>query len=376
MNHLIRLSHWEMIIADQISNLKEVEAVKNSAKSLQEKSLNTYREYCQLWNLYMEGLSLSLTTGQAGNTDELSKSVDVTSHPLLKSKQLSFTNENLRLTILVHHAYHKGDDREIYSIMKQTVALTEAYPHFLEERLNSYFQNVGALANICVSLNKLKEADVLLKRLKSISETHQNKINFKFSIEVLKLEIEILKKKGKYEEAIKMFSSTQKAMEGSINELDELDKMLFYFCVFGAYFGNGMFKNAQFYLQKIIASPHQELLSHLQAHARVLNLLLQYEQEEFMHLSFLLRSTYRYLTKKRKIQDTELEIINFLKKITKNVSETEKIKAFRQLKKELMPLSKQPFERNLYNDFPLLEWIESKIENKKLSEIMRERYAK
>ncbi len=374
LHQLLRLSQWEMVIADHVSDIAEVDTVKKMAMAEQQTVVNKYQEYAELWGLYMETLSMSLNTGQARNAAELSMGNELMNHPLLAKNLSTYVAENLRLTVLVHDAYRKGDAEVMYRVVKKTVQLSEAHPHLLQERLNSYFQNLGALAGLCISVNRSKEAEGLIKKLRVIEEEQQSKINFKFRMSVDTLEIDLLKKQGRFEDAVLLIPALIKKIKHSLGELEPLDEMLVYHCLFGAYFGNANYKNAQFYLQKIITSQHQELFKNFHDNARLFNLILQFEQKEFVHLGHVLRTTYRHLHKHKKVHATETVLIDFFRKASKLTSANKRLSALSDLKAELLPLSTQQFERNFFTDFPLIEWIDSKLQKKDLAEIMRERY--
>jgi hypothetical protein len=374
-HHLLRLYHWEMVLADYVSRPSEVELVKKHAIEQQETVLNTYSQYSRLWKLYLEALSVSLTTGQASGQEELNRANSIAGHPLLQHKLPSQAVENLRLTVLVHQAYLKGDTVEMHRLMTETVKLTEAYPHLLAERVTVFFQNLGALARICLVLHKTREARHYLQKLKDLARTYAGKIKFDTQPSIIAMEMEVLKKEGSYHEAVQLIPELIRMNEASANKTEPIDELLFYYSVFSAYFGHGNYKEAQFYLQKVIDTPHRDVLPNFQHQARVVNLLLQYEQKEFVYLRNLLQTTYRYLYKRKKMLRTEMLLLNFFKRAIAFTSAAQHTAALAELKQELVPLSDQPFERNLFANFPLIEWIDSKLQKKSLAEVKQQKLA-
>lgn len=374
LHHLLRLQQWEMVIADYVSDIAEVDVIKKTAMAAQQEVLHKYQEYGDLWGLYMEALSISLSTGQARTAEELSRGKEIMKHPLLSKTLSTYLSENLRLAILVHNAYQKADTPAMYKTAKKTVELAEAHPHFLREKINSYFQNLGAFAELCVSMNRFKEAEAVLGKLRKIKEEEKDKINFKFSVSVDTLQINLLKKQGKFEEAVRLIPALLRKMKQDLHALEALDEMLAYHCFFGACFGKGDYKAAQLYLQKIITSPHQDMFHNFHDNARLFNLVLQYEQKEFVHLGHLLRTTARHLNKNQKAHATETILIDFFKKAGKELSERKRLAALKELKEKLLPLSKRQFDKNFFTDFPIMEWIDSKLQKKKLADVIRAQY--
>ena len=50
------------------------------------------------------------------------------------------------------------------------------------------------------------------------------------------------------------------------------------------------------------------------------------------------------------------------------------INLFRKLKIEMLELQKDKFENRIFEEFDLISWLESKIENRNYLDIMKEKY--
>jgi len=187
------------------------------------------------------------------------------------------------------------------------------------------------------------------------------------------MEVEILSKKGEFRSAVKLLPGMIAFMEAHLSQLDPLSELVYYYCVFRTYFGNGDFDEAHSYLPRVIHFPHPVIVN-LQSQARIINLILQYERKEYIYLGHLLSSTYRFLLKNKRIYQTETIIIDFLRKAFRFTSQKDILTGLAEMKQKVVILRQQRFEQNFLDQFPLLDWIDSKILNKPLAEIIRERY--
>ncbi|MCF6240803.1 MAG: hypothetical protein L3J74_05595, partial [Bacteroidales bacterium] len=68
-------------------------------------------------------------------------------------------------------------------------------------------------------------------------------------------------------------------------------------------------------------------------------------------------------------------ILKFLRKLDKIVDDELK-QAFIDLKKDLLPLRSNPYEKRAFLYFDIISWLESKIENRSNQEIIREKAMK
>jgi hypothetical protein len=102
-----------------------------------------------------------------------------------------------------------------------------------------------------------------------------------------------------------------------------------------------------------------------------MNLIVLFETGEHRHLEYVLRSTHRYLVKNAVLGKPEDAIIKFLRKAVRFKTQIELHKALAGLKELLTPHCNTPG----IAVYSLVEWIDSKLQKRELSEIIKEKYA-
>jgi len=277
-----------------------------------------------------------------------------------------------RNAIRVNIARLRGNFEEGYLLMKQRALIWEQKPHLIIENLNNYIQNTIVLAGNGATLFKIMEAEEELQKIKKLCDINPGEVYLsnKFSIRIM--EIRILCKGGKYEMAAKLLPAMMHFAETNWSQLALLHELNYYHVIFGVHFGTSDFDKAHSYLSKVINFP-KPVNVNLQNQARIINLILQYERKEFIYLGHLLSSTYRFLLKNKRIYETENIIIDFIRSAFRFTSPKDILKGLAEMKKKVMILQDEPFERNFMEQFPLIEWIDSKLQNRPLAEIIRER---
>ncbi|MFT5185262.1 MAG: hypothetical protein ACI84C_002405, partial [Flavobacteriales bacterium] len=111
----------------------------------------------------------------------------------------------------------------------------------------------------------------------------------------------------------------------------------------------------------------------LHASTRLLTMILQFELGRSELLEYLARSTNRYLNKLEGLYEFENLMLKFMKKHSRVSFEAELQEHLVQLKNDLDQVSYEPGERNALSTLDLPSWVQSKIENRPMCEVMQER---
>lgn len=149
--------------------------------------------------------------------------------------------------------------------------------------------------------------------------------------------------------------------------------LTFYYKIASLYFGSGDNYKAIEYLNKIIQYKDISLREDLQCFARILSLIAHYEAGEDEVLEYQIRSVYRFLGKMNDQQQMQVEIFKFLRNLG-DVAPHELKDAFISLKEKLVKISQDPYEKRPFLYLDILSWLESKIENVPVQEIVRRKH--
>ena len=188
---------------------------------------------------------------------------------------------------------------------------------------------------------------------------YSNKLNLRFM-------------KGEFAHGDALVEKIQKKIKKYQSRIDEHHIMVFYYKIACLYFGNGENKKSIEYLKKIIHNKDLEMREDLMCFARILNLVAHYEAGLDYHLERLIKSTYKFLIRMNDLHEVQLEMIKFLRHLP-NVSPLEIKNEFRQLLATLKKYEDHPYERRAFLYLDLISWLESKIENKPVGEIISEK---
>ena len=101
-------------------------------------------------------------------------------------------------------------------------------------------------------------------------------------------------------------------------------------------------------------------------------MVAHYEAGFDYHLETHLRETYKFLIKMNDLHEVQKAMIRFVRSLG-DIYPHELKAAFVKLHKELKQYEDDPYERRAFLYLDILSWLESKIENRPVGEIIREK---
>ena len=154
--------------------------------------------------------------------------------------------------------------------------------------------------------------------------------------------------------------------------LDEHHEMMFFYKIASIYFGNEKYVESIFYLEKIINNKNLSMREDLMCFARLLSLIAHYELGNDYYLENQLKNTYKFLLKMNDLHEVQKEIIKFLKNLN-SIFPGDIKKEFIKMRERFIELEKNTYEKRAFLYLDIISWLESKIENRKISDIIKEK---
>lgn len=159
------------------------------------------------------------------------------------------------------------------------------------------------------------------------------------------------------------------------DKIDEHHVMVLYYKLACMYFGMGDNKMCIQYLKKIINNKQLTMREDLMCFARVLSLVAHYEAGMDYHLEVQLKSTYKFLLKMNDLHEVQKEMIKFLRNLGE-IYPHELKDEFKKLHARLKKFEDHPYEKRAFLYLDIISWLESKIENRSVGDIIKEKAKK
>ena len=163
-----------------------------------------------------------------------------------------------------------------------------------------------------------------------------------------------------------------KKLEQYKSRLDNHYIVMFYYKIACLYFGMGKNEECIRYLQKIISSKNLGSAEDLQCFARILNLIAHYECGLDYDLERQFLDTYKFLLKMENLQEVQKVFLNSIRDLS-DVFPHEIKKEFKKIHAALKIYENHPYEKRAFLYLDILSWLESKIQNKPIALIIKEK---
>ncbi len=285
-----------------------------------------------------------------------------------------------RLAFLnIHAQYQKinGNWAEAYRYRKQLLELvSERFgTSFESDTTKRYFVAINNLVPICMKLGKYDEVAKLLNELDTIEErslaTHYSvELGQRIRMQGMIGRLALYTRLGMQQEGLAMAADIVARKDEVEHYPRRYVVMHLYFNLAYFLFSVGKFSDALRYCNKILNDNDIRDIEDLHASTRLLAMMLQYELGRSELLEYLVRSARRYLVKLEGLYPFESILLAFLRRSSSlTVAETKRELTI--LRKELVAVGYEPGDRNALSTLDLLSWVDSKIEGRPMTDILK-----
>jgi len=175
--------------------------------------------------------------------------------------------------------------------------------------------------------------------------------------------------RGNFEEGLDLIPKTIKRIKRYRLKLDDHRILMFYFKIAWVYFGAGKVDRAIFYLNKIVNTDMMHLRNDLQFYSRLMFLMCHYELENYETMGYLLKSFQTFFNRQKTGSKIEMNLLNLFKLLAKKPPFDHREIMINALK-EFDLLRKDPFMENAFVYLDVTSWLESKVTNRPMGEVV------
>jgi len=334
----------------------------------------------KLSNLSLQLYSWYIQHGHARNENDV-KSINLffeTSLPAEASSAKGFYEKLYLYQSHCWYAFIRLDFLQYYRYCQRWVDLFEKYPDMLAVETASYIKGMHNLMSAHFDLlNHEKLAETIKQfekfaRHKLVTQNDNNRILTYQYLYTARINLYFLQ--GTFNKGLLMVPHLEEMLKEYGLYLDTHRVLVFYYKIACLYFGSGDNEKAIDYLNRII-NQKSDLRNDLQCYARLLHLIAHYELGNFDLLEYLIKSVYRYMSKMESLSKVEEEMFAFLRR-SFHVGAHALKPEFEKLLNKLKKYENNPLERRAFAYLDVISWLESKIRNVNVQDVVRERYKK
>lgn len=250
----------------------------------------------------------------------------------------------------------------------------EKHPELISQWNSLYYSTLGNLVGILCAKKEIEKAEVTMSKLLDMQEwdlSLVDKKNLKNYIAFAHCNLlrgALFVKE--FNDGVRIAKQAQAFISQNIIPLQYRTQLLltltnFYFCI-------GNYAEALKWNNKQLNQSKESQKEDDFVFAKIFNLIIHYELGNEEQLPYLMRSTQRFLNKSKKMYKTENAILRFMQ-TSLYASKSKQANLFKELKTDLLKITKNEFESKVIDHFDFISWLESKIENKPFIEVLKEK---
>ncbi len=274
------------------------------------------------------------------------------------------------------YAFIRLDFLQYYRYCQKWVDLFTSYPEMLAVETPSYIKGMHNLMGAHFDLLNHEKLAETIKQFeqfahhKLVMQNDNNRILTYQYLYTARINLYFLQ--GTFDKGLKMVPFLEDMLKEYTLYLDTHRVLVFYYKIACLYFGSGDNEKAIDYLNRII-NQKADLRTDLQCYARLLHLIAHYELGNFELLEYLIKSVYRFMAKMENLSKVEEEMFSFLRQ-SFHVGAHALKPAFEKLLNKLKKYEGNPLETRAFAYLDVISWLESKINNVNVQDVIREKY--
>jgi hypothetical protein len=332
----------------------------------------------QLSNLSLQLYSWYVKNGHVRNEDD-EKDVRVffrSTLPRNAHKQVGFYERLYLCQSYCWYAFIRQDFLMYYRYTQKWVDLFETHSWMIQVETGHYIKGLHNLLNAHFDLRNYQKFEETLQHFEAFSQKplvqHHDNFRVQTFIYIQQAKINQHFMLGTFKEGLVLVPHLEEKISEFRLFLDTHRVMVFNYKIATLYFGSGDFATSIDYLQRII-NDHVDLRTDLQCYARLMHLLAHYELGNFELMESLTKSVYRFMAKMKNLTVVEEEMFRFLR-ASFHLSRHKLKPALEAFLQSIKHLEKNRYETRSFAYLDVISWVESKVHQKPMSEIIRQKY--
>lgn len=249
----------------------------------------------------------------------------------------------------------------------------ESRPDLLMENVASYVTMLNNFVAVLCANKELESAQEMMNKLILVQNwklgLYDKKVlirNIAFAYSNLLFGLVLVKK---FDAGGRLAKEVEGFLSGHNTDLMAKTSLFVNLSIF--YLNTGNYKEALIWNNNLLNESPENCREEDYAVSKIFNLIIHYELGHVELMPHLVRSTYRFLHRKKRLYKTEETLLRFIRnKFPAANSKKELIRFFKELKVELREITRDAFEARALEYFDFISWLDSKIQNRPFADIV------
>jgi len=375
---LLEVYRWKHQMMHSQNQFDALEIYVNQGIEEEFEVLEKYRNLLEFQALNDRVFIPYWRTGAIRNEEEKKALEALFKRPLFKSESgaSSFYARYFYLNARFSFHYLLGQAEESYAHIRELVqTFEELPPKQLKGRLvRNYVSAIINLYSVQQQLRRFEEIPSTIQQLRRIP-TASKEQEQKLFIRSINLETDFYISMGQFQFGVNQIRPALSLLPSHLKKSNRQQRLGLFYNLAYLYFGARLYDEALDWINQLLNDPEVKTRADIQCFGRLLNLIIHYELGNDQLLEYIGKSTYRFLSNRKRLFKVESVMLKLMRRYPKWVTKSESVEGFRTLLHELIELQADEFERKAFDYFNFIAWMESKVSNHSFEKIIQKKGA-
>lgn len=291
---------------------------------------------------------------------------DIADYHLIKGKNTALSTRASSMCYYIKGlcAATNRNYEDSFQFFNRTRDILDNNPKIKEDLGHRYVATLSHLLRCYIDNNQFEESERMILELRALEgKKGFNSMDISLRIFTISynMEFALYHAMGNFSKTTILIPEVDKRVIELGDKISKEQSILFQYNKAYTYFGNGDFKKALSTLNEVLNDNEQRLRQDIYSFARIFNLIIHFELENYDFLEYVIKSTNRYLSKHDRDYEIENAVIRHIRKLAKSTSNAQRTEILEKMKVETDELMKDQQERVILEYFHLPAWIDSKL---------------
>ncbi|MNJ84849.1 hypothetical protein D3C87_23090 [compost metagenome] len=314
--------------------------------------------------------------GFTRNEEERKIVDDIADYHLIKGKNTALSTRASSMCYYIKGlcAATNRNYEDSFQFFNRTKDILDNNPLIKEDLGQRYILTLSHLLRCYIDNKQFKEAANIIHEIRAL-EGKKGFNSMDLSLRIFTIsyngEFALNHATGNFEASAKLADEVRARLRDLDDKVSKEQNILFSYNQAYTYFGIGDYKKALSTLNEVLNDNEQRLRQDIYSFARIFNLIIHLELENYDFLEYVIKSTNRYLSKHDRDYEIENVVIKHLRKLAKSMNITQRNEILAKMKTEVTELMKDQQERVILDYFHLPAWIDSKLDKTDFSKSIK-----
>jgi hypothetical protein len=381
--YLFELIKWEKLLLEEEFQSGKFDRDLNKLVDEEHSVIRKLRNLAEYQILYSKTNYVFRQGGYTRNRQERELVNEIQNHELIKGKNTALSKRAAATCYYVKGlcAITNNEVEDSFLNFSRVVQIFEENPNLIQDIPKQYIRSLGNLFYYFVKAGDYQRLFGLIDKMRSFKDQPGfNRIDIKIRIFLSTNYFEMLayERQGEFSKAIDMIEPITLKMNEFGEKITKEDEVVFGHLFANVLFGAGKYRESLRQINTVLNDNESNLRQDIYSFAKLFNLVIHYELENYDLLDYLIKSTGRYYLKKNKTVEVgyafELTFIKCFKQLIKTSRRIEKSQGIlEEMENELNKLMRDQNERVALEYFDYITWIQAKLNNTTYGELKKQK---